>query len=377
MQNKQQLQQLDVVKRSLYPQIVALCPDELMAKSLYATAVRLASNPKIMECTVQSITQCFTRAIDLGLNLDPVFGECDFLPYKKYGQNETELQLQIGAKGHVALAEKLGGWEFQFIAVYDCDVYKKEQVFKNGWMEEGEIIFEPNNEVREANAHNQEWVREHLRLVLANARRTEKGSVQIMSVPVSKGEIERRRLMSTAQKAGNYTKEPDKKLLSAGLPIGIWKDHYLAMAEKTAKALLARKLPKTKATEQFVKALEMELGDTGVYESTATTETATAESAIEKPAQPRDENIEDAYFTDVNNFDAPENVDIEQEAVMILTNTVARENQGLVFTEKRYVLGALNACHDSETLMLFWATVPDNIKHEFQDLFYIRQDLMR
>jgi len=255
-------------------------------------------------------------------------------------------------------------------------VYKKEQVFKNGWMEEGEIIFEPNNEVREANAHNQEWVREHLRLVLANARRTEKGSVQIMSVPVSKGEIERRRLMSTAQKSGNYTKEPDKKLLSAGLPIGIWKDHYLAMAEKTAKALLARKLPKTKATEQFVKALEMELSDTGVYESAAT---ATVEKPSNNPAQAQDENIEEADFTDVQNFDSPADVDMET-GEMTMTTAEGVDNSTapvIAFAGKNYVKGSLADCKDSKTLSEFWATVPDDIKPEFQDAFDARQDLMR
>lgn len=362
---------LDTVKRELFPQIRALCPDELMAKSLYATAVRLANNPKIMECTPQSITQCFTRAIDLGLNLDPIFGECDFITYKKFNSTITELQLQIGAKGHIALAEKLGGWEFQFIAVYDCDVYKKEQIFKNGWMEEGEIIFIPNNEVREDNAHDQEWVRDHLRLVLANARRTEKGSVQIMSIPVSKGEIERRRLMSTAQKANNYTKDTDKKLLSAGLPIGIWKDHYLSMAEKTAKALLARKLPKTKGSEQLVKALEMELNETVSHEKT---------EVIKPTVNHQDENIEDADFTDVQNFDSPADVDMETGEMLMTAAEVVDDiitKPLITFTEERYLKGALDACKDSKMLTELWETVPDDIKLKFQELFEVRQDLMR
>lgn len=246
-------QQLTPVKKLLLPQIKALCRDEKEALSVYATAVRLASNPKIMECSPESIVIAFTQAIDLGLRLDPVYGECDFLPYG------GKLGLQLRAKGYALLAEREGGWEIQTIPVFNCDIYEAEQVFENGWLSE-KVTFKPNVSEREAHAQDEEWVFNNLRLVIANARRTVAGGkVETATVSMTKAMIEHRRInFSQAQKIGKYTKPEDKTRLSAGLPIGIWQEHYTAMAIKTVVGTIGKKLPKTSRMEHALKFLNAE-----------------------------------------------------------------------------------------------------------------------
>lgn len=245
-------QQLTPVKKLLLPQIKALCRDEKEALSVYATAVRLASNPKIMECSPESIVIAFTQAIDLGLRLDPVYGECDFLPYS------GKLGLQLRAKGYALLAEREGGWEIQTIPVFNCDIYEVEQVFENGWLSE-KVTFKPNVSERELHAQDEDWVFKNLRLVIANARRNvASGKVETASVSMTKAMIEHRRSFSQAQRVGKYTKPEEKARLSAGLPIGIWQEHYTAMAIKTVLGTIGKKLPKTSKMEHALKFLNVE-----------------------------------------------------------------------------------------------------------------------
>lgn len=373
----QQTSVLEQVKKPMFGQIKAIAPNEQQAKSLYATAIRLANNPAILACTPQSITETFVRIIDLGLQLDPVFGEVNLLPYKNYKTQQTELTVQLGAKGLAALAGAMGGWQIQVIPVFNCDVYESEEVFKNGFFET-ELTFKKNKEVREANIHDQDWCIANLRLVLANARRLENGKWETVSLELSRNEVERRRLMSQAQKATNYTKEPEKKRLAEGLPIGIWATHYLEMVEKTAIAAIARKLPKTKSMEKLINVVE----DKPIE--------------IEQPKpqqlqQQQDENIEDADFSDVPKNEPPANVDMETGEVLDaqLTDSeqapepvaeqveTATATAQVVYTQERYVAGVIKSCTTNNELVAFWQTVPDDIKPKFQDKFEEKQDLMR
>lgn len=374
---------LDLLKRGMYAPIKALANgDEKLANSLFATAVRIASDPKIMACTQPSIINCITRAIDLGLNLDPAFGEINLIPYADYRNNNvTELQLQIGAKGYAALATNMGGWELQVIPIFDCDTYKVTRKLVNGFMDSvTELEF--NDLEREANSHDQDWCFEHLRCVMANARRFENGAWTVYSLEpaMSKGEINRRRLMSQAQKAGKYTKEHDKVLIEAGKPIGIWRDHFIAMAEKTALGALAKKLPKTKAVEKLIKAFNddeidstatvVELPQVPLPAPSAQPEPV-ADTTPTPPPYPEqaaaDDNIEDGNFTEV-----PENVDVDTETGEVLTPLPK-----VVFTGDKYVKGAISSVITNNDLVAFWETVPPDVQAKYQDLFLEKQDLLR
>lgn len=365
-QQQTALAPLEALKRSLYPQVKALANnDEKVANSLFATAVRIASDPKIFACTQPSIINCLTRAIDLGLNLDPAFGEAYFIPYG------TTLTFQLGAKGYAALAQTLGGWEIQVIPVFDCDSYSVKRKLVNGFME-SEVELEFNDEQREKNAHNQDWCIQHLRCVMANARRLENGSWTVYSLEpaMSAGEINRRRLCSSNQKSAT--------------PTAIWKDHFIAMAEKTALGALAKKLPKTKGVEKLIKAFN----DDDSINSTATVvempqvplpaPTPAAQPQPEPvadttpppppyPEQTADDSIEEGNFTDVPVTDTA-NVDKE-------TGEIIPEQP--VYAGKRWMTKTIEQCTTNNMLVAFWETVPDNIKPEFQQAFDERQDLLR
>ena len=392
--NQEQSQQkplapLEQMKRAMWGPIKALCPnDEKMANSLFATALRIASDPKIMACTQSSIINCFTRAIDLDLNLDPAYGEVYFIPYKDWKENSvTELTLQIGAKGYEAMAQQLGGWIIQLIPVFNCDNYEVKKVFKNSWMETERTV-EFNEAERELYIHDQSWCHLNLRAIIANARRKENGEWVTISLEpdMTRNEIERRRLISSNQKVGKYTKAEPKARLEQGLPIGVWQEHYLAMAEKTALAAIAKKLPKNKGTERLLSAIN----DVAI-DSTATTVIETPQIPLPAPrpeiVHPEklqndavaDESIEDGSFTE-----HPENVDPETGEILNPVDPTADEPASdvitrplITFTEERYLKGAIDACKDSKVLNELWKTVPEDVKPRFQEHFEIKQDLFR
>lgn len=342
----QKIDPLSNLKRAMYPQIKALAGNnEKKANALFATAVRIASDPKIMACTQPSIISFFTRAIDLGLNLDPAFGEVYPIPYGK------ELQFQLGAKGYAALAQRLGGWELQVIPIFDCDTYKVTKKMENGFMVNDKVIIEFDDATREANMHNQDWCFEHLRCVMANARRLENGKYVTYSLEpaMTKGEINRRRFLSSNQK-------------SEITPSGIWHDHFLAMAEKTALGALAKKLPKD-GMDKFLKVIED--NEKEAIESTATV-VEMPQKPLSTPAQSLEpDNVEDAVFSETPEPTVDTNTGEILEPV-ILQYTTTKELKGMI-----------DACESNNQLVALWETVPDDVKPKFQEQFDIKQDLLR
>jgi phage RecT family recombinase len=380
---------LDSLKRAMFPQIKALANgDEKLANSLFATAVRIASDPKIMACTQPSIINCITRVIDLGLNLDPAFGEVNLIPYADYRNNNVmELQLQLGAKGYAALASNMGGWELQVIPIFDCDTYKVTRKLVNGFMESvTELEF--NDLEREANAHNQDWCFEHLRCVMASARRFENGTWTVYSLEpaMSKGEINRRRLMSQAQKAGKYTKEPDKLLIEAGKPIGIWRDHFIAMAEKTALGALAKKLPKSKGVEKLIKAVNDDVVESTAIHVVEPQKTITPpepiviHEAVVEAEQPQDNGIDYAEFTTSSGVDMETGEVISNQPVETAEPTVEKRkptDPPATYQGEQYLKASIDFAKTNNELVALWETVPDKVKPKFQALFDERQDLLR
>jgi len=379
-QQQKPLPPLEKIKRAMYPQIKALCPnDEKMANSLFATAVRLASDPKIMTCTQASIVNCFTRAIDLGLQLDPSFGEVNFIPYTDWQENSvTELTIQLGAKGYAALAQRLGGWQIQIVPVFDCDIYEVRNTFKNNWME-SETVLEFNQSERNLHIHDQAWCHEHLKAVIATARRKENGDWVVISLEpaMTRNEIERRRLISSNQKAGKFTKADKKARLDKGLPIGVWQDHYLAMAEKTALAAIARKLPKNKGTERLLAVID---NSDSINSTAKVVENEPATTTVyQLPEIPNNtvnadlSNLAmDVQFSEL----PPDNVDMETGE--ILSSELPQNETLILFTGEKYILGSLGSCQTPETLHNFWESVPDEFKTgKYLEKFQEKQDLMR
>lgn len=346
---------LEVIKKSIYPQIKGLVlddPDGKKALSVYSTVVRLASNPKIAVCDPVSVVVAFTQAIDLGLNLDPLYGECDFLPYN------GKLAFQPRAKGIAALAEREGGWQIQVLPVFNCDIYESEQVFNDGWLDE-KITFKPNIAEREEHAHDEEWVRENLRFVLCNARRQNNGKLETYSLTLTKNMVESRRLMSTAQKPGKFTPDDDRKRLAQGLPIGIWREHYTAMAYKTGLAAISRKLPKSKNIEKLLNVLDAQ---DRTIDSTSTT--------IAEPAK-----TEPLTITEIPANSVDFSIDTETGEVLDVQNH--QNEQQLtkdVVSDLDYWTVAVDDTVTNAELTELLAEIPDNVKIELEHVIDAKFD---
>ena len=70
------------------------------------TAVR--KNPKLLQCTPESIFGCLVQSSELGLELSSVLGHCFMVPYWNGKDKVLEASFQIGYKGLVALAYRSG-----------------------------------------------------------------------------------------------------------------------------------------------------------------------------------------------------------------------------------------------------------------------------
>lgn len=62
----------------------------------------MSKNPKLKECTPQSLVSAVMQASELGFKPVQALGECYFVPYGK------EIQFQIGYKGYISLARRSG-----------------------------------------------------------------------------------------------------------------------------------------------------------------------------------------------------------------------------------------------------------------------------
>lgn len=122
-----QLQQ--VLQRS-WDRIAAVMPREMNEQRLYQMFVSAINRePKLAECTVESVLSCFMRCTSLGLEPSNVngLGMAYILPYgnKNYRTGQKEATLIIGYKGMLTLARRSG--DLQSIhaqAVYEGDEFE-------------------------------------------------------------------------------------------------------------------------------------------------------------------------------------------------------------------------------------------------------------
>lgn len=121
-----QLQQ--VLQRS-WDRIAAVMPREMNEQRLYQMFVSAINRePKLAECTVESVLSCFMRCTSLGLEPSNVngLGMAYILPYgNKNRTGQKEATLIIGYKGMLTLARRSG--DLQSIhaqAVYEGDEFE-------------------------------------------------------------------------------------------------------------------------------------------------------------------------------------------------------------------------------------------------------------
>lgn len=90
--------------------------------------VAATRNPKILECTQETVIQAVMTAAELGLDISPATGEAYLVPYYNNRERRSECQLIIGYRGLVKMAFR--GDEIRRIdaaVVYENDVFEYEE----------------------------------------------------------------------------------------------------------------------------------------------------------------------------------------------------------------------------------------------------------
>ncbi len=118
------LKHLDIqtVLNGMKAQISQALPKHLTADRMIQMATSLiAKNPKIAECSAQSLIGAVMQASILGFKPVETLGECYFIPYG------GQVQFQIGYKGFIKLAQQSGQIRNIFAEVVrDGDVFEYE-----------------------------------------------------------------------------------------------------------------------------------------------------------------------------------------------------------------------------------------------------------
>lgn len=376
----QQLTRHDQIKAPLFAaqrQIKALLEDDTKAVKFMAAAMVIATEPALNKCSPDSIVQAMVGIAMSNLNVDKNIGHCYLVPYG------DKVQLQIGYKGFIQLLFR-AGWAVKSYPVYHCDVFNMSF---DGWNNKVEFI--PDIDARDEG--DKTWVIENLRGVYVVARHAD--THDEYSAFVSKKVIEKLRLNSPNQRVGNYTKPADKALLDKGLPIGIWADWYVEMAQSKAIKKLAKILPIGDARAATVIASDdkAEMGiqvdyrrtaDSGVVMDieqnektvTGTDETGmSVESIIErvKASKTLDELNSNAVFVEKLKADQQKLVRKSWgEKLAELKKPVNEQQKPFDWAT------AIKECGDADTLTALLDEMPEAAQMEFSQLIDAQYDLL-
>lgn len=205
------------VLESMKSQISMALPKHLTPDRMLSVATTVISqNPKLAECSAQSLVGAVMQASILGFKPTPILGEVYFVPFnnKKKMPDGTErwikeVQVQIGYKGYISLARRSG--EIKTLYAYP--------VFENDTFEyelglEPKLIHKPAETDRGKFTH-----------VYAVAHYKDGGNNFMV---LSKESVEKLRSRNPMQK---------------GAPTGAWKTDYDAMACAKAIKQLAKYMP--------------------------------------------------------------------------------------------------------------------------------------
>lgn len=137
MQNAPALQNQNSIAKlfenpALKKQLSMAIPKHMSVDRLLRVAMTaLRVNPKLMECTQQSLLACVMGCAQLGLEPEPFLGQAYLIPFKKNKkgqdgkwQSTMECQLIPGYRGYIALARRSG--ELQSLSaqvVYENDEF--------------------------------------------------------------------------------------------------------------------------------------------------------------------------------------------------------------------------------------------------------------
>lgn len=134
---------LRAVIATTYKQVKAMLPEHMNEQRFGALILSCAQkDPKVFDCTGESILTAINQAASLGLEINSATGEAYLIPYK------TTATLVPGYKGLVKLATR----SREVLAIEARLVYKDEKAFRVFYGTDSRIEHEPDFEVkREAN----------------------------------------------------------------------------------------------------------------------------------------------------------------------------------------------------------------------------------
>ena len=207
MNNQLQQQKETNIKQMLASKtkmIQSIIGDKKRADKFTATALQVALNPDLENCTEESIINCLVGAAMLDLSPDKNVGQAYIY---KYGNVAT---LQIGYKGWLTLLYR-SGYEIRTFPVFECDHF---DVNFNGW----EMDYKLTPNFNERDIGNFEWEFENLKGIVVASKDLSTGEIKRDFIPQKV--IEKMRKSSPNQKG-------DK-------PTNIWQSWYLDMCAKSA-----------------------------------------------------------------------------------------------------------------------------------------------
>ncbi len=204
-------------------------------------AVALFQNPAIASCTPESVLGCLLKAAIFGFRLSPELGQCWIVPRSmalKGGDGKDLLDaqgkkqwvkqatFQIGYKGWMDLAYRSGEVES-----FDSGVVRPGDVFE---YEKGSNPFLKYRAFDGKAKPTHVWASATMR------------SGRVVFNVVDADEIERHRRMSDTQKEGGNI---------ANNPVGIWAQHWDAMAKRIPmRYLCTMQLPKSELIQRAIEA---------------------------------------------------------------------------------------------------------------------------
>ena len=222
MQNNIQIQRETNIKTMLANKskmIQSILGDKKKSDNFTATALQIALNPDLKDCTEESIINCLVGAAMLDLNPDRNIGQVYIY---KYGAVAT---LDVGYKGYLTIYQR-AGYEIRTFPVFKNDDFS---VYFDGWEMKYNLV--PNLEDRDLG--NFDWEYANLKgiLVVSKDLITNEFKRDFIAQKV----LENMRLSSPNQKPNQYDKDAviiqrkkDKQ------PVGIWWNWYIDMCSKSA-----------------------------------------------------------------------------------------------------------------------------------------------
>lgn len=199
--------------------IQSILGDKKKSDNFTATALQIALNPDLKDCTEESIINCLVGAAMLDLNPDRNIGQVYIY---KYGAVAT---LDVGYKGYLTIYQR-AGYEIRTFPVFKNDDFS---VYFDGWEMKYNLV--PNLDDRDLG--NFDWEYANLKgiLVVSKDLITNEFKRDFIAQKV----LENMRLSSPNQKPNQYDKDAviiqrkkDKQ------PVGIWWNWYIDMCSKSA-----------------------------------------------------------------------------------------------------------------------------------------------